>query len=224
MKVVPVLKLWLPEDYFASRLIKYLWAYCMFILLTVSLRPRSQWVKMTLCLKNFFKTQPLSQLKLLRYGINNLWSALLEHLSIDISFQGLPVAALRKLVLKINDCIKQCDEDRVRTESERNEALKEVANIVHESVPISNDEASLSFPHLPKIPLFDCWVNACRQIISWWKHGVMSPLPRSTLTLISFTWLMEWMLRKALWLQADVATTSRYWPFSLSTCALLFPL
>ncbi|ELT99427.1 hypothetical protein CAPTEDRAFT_120342, partial [Capitella teleta] len=39
-----------------------------------------------------------------------------------------------------DDRIKQCNEDRIKNEYERGEALKEVANILHDSVPISDDE------------------------------------------------------------------------------------
>ena len=43
----------------------------------------------------------------------------------------------------MDESIKRCNEERVQCEAERTDALKEIGNILHESVPVSNDEVGL---------------------------------------------------------------------------------
>lgn len=47
---------------------------------------------------------------------------------------------LKKVSLAVDDAIKTCNNTRLELETERSEALKEIGNMVHESVPVSNDE------------------------------------------------------------------------------------
>lgn len=50
---------------------------------------------------------------------------------------------LRKLSTLADDGMKQCQEDCHQTELQRFEAIKEIGNLVHDSVPVSNDEVKL---------------------------------------------------------------------------------
>ncbi|XP_050590627.1 serine--tRNA ligase, cytoplasmic isoform X1 [Bombus affinis] len=56
------------------------------------------------------------------------------------SLKSLTVAQIKTVRGSIDDAIRTNDKDLVLTELERNRALKEIGNILHESVPISNDE------------------------------------------------------------------------------------
>lgn len=55
----------------------------------------------------------------------------------------LTVAQLKKVRVLIDDAIQQNDADLQQTEKERNNALREIGNHLHDSVPVSNDEVSI---------------------------------------------------------------------------------
>jgi seryl-tRNA synthetase len=57
-------------------------------------------------------------------------------------FQSLTVTQIKKLRVYIDDQTKQNDSDLTKHESERNESLKEMGNILHESCIVSNDEVN----------------------------------------------------------------------------------
>lgn len=54
--------------------------------------------------------------------------------------QALQVSQIKKVRLLIDEAILKCDAERVRLEAERFESLREIGNLLHPSVPISNDE------------------------------------------------------------------------------------
>ncbi len=54
--------------------------------------------------------------------------------------QTLSVATLKQVSLLIDEAVVQCEEDAKKREFERNEALKEIGNLLHDSVIVSNDE------------------------------------------------------------------------------------
>lgn len=56
------------------------------------------------------------------------------------SLKTLTVMQIKKIRCLIDDAIQKNDESLKTTESERNSALREVGNHLHESVPVSNDE------------------------------------------------------------------------------------
>lgn len=56
------------------------------------------------------------------------------------SLKSLMVTQIKRIRTLIDDAIQKNDENLKTTESERNSALKEVGNHLHESVPVSNDE------------------------------------------------------------------------------------
>ena len=53
--------------------------------------------------------------------------------------QALTVMQIKQVKKRVDDGIQQCDDDRVRLEGVRKEALSEIGNLLHESVIISND-------------------------------------------------------------------------------------
>lgn len=63
----------------------------------------------------------------------------IESLEAD-QVQALTISQIKALIKKIEENIKQCNVDREEAEKERNAALSEVGNMLHESVPVSNDE------------------------------------------------------------------------------------
>lgn len=56
----------------------------------------------------------------------------------------LTVTQLKKVRVLIDEAVQQNDTDLQKTEKERNNALREIGNHLHESVPVSNDEVSIS--------------------------------------------------------------------------------
>lgn len=56
------------------------------------------------------------------------------------NLKSLTVAQIKTVRSFIDDAIRTNDKSLILIESERNHALKEIGNILHESVPISNDE------------------------------------------------------------------------------------
>ncbi|NXG67397.1 SYSC protein, partial [Hemiprocne comata] len=63
----------------------------------------------------------------------------LEELTADV-LGALQVAQIKRLRLLIDEAILECDAERLRLEAERFESLREIGNLLHPSVPISNDE------------------------------------------------------------------------------------
>ena len=51
---------------------------------------------------------------------------------------------IKKLITLVDAAQKQNNDNRIQTEAERHEAIKEIGNILHDSVPVSNDEVSVS--------------------------------------------------------------------------------
>ncbi|NXL54411.1 SYSC protein, partial [Podilymbus podiceps] len=63
----------------------------------------------------------------------------LDELTADV-LGALQVSQIKKVRLLIDDAILKCDAERARLEAERFESLREIGNLLHPSVPISNDE------------------------------------------------------------------------------------
>nr|XP_013806551.1 PREDICTED: LOW QUALITY PROTEIN: uncharacterized protein LOC106491480 [Apteryx mantelli mantelli] len=63
----------------------------------------------------------------------------LDELTADI-LGALQVSQIKKVRVLIDEAILKCDAERVRLEAERFESLREIGNLLHPSVPISNDE------------------------------------------------------------------------------------
>uniref|UniRef100_A0A8C0WY93 Serine--tRNA ligase, cytoplasmic n=1 Tax=Castor canadensis TaxID=51338 RepID=A0A8C0WY93_CASCN len=57
----------------------------------------------------------------------------------------LKVSQIKKVRLLIDEAILTCDAERMKLEAERFENLREIGNLLHPSVPISNDEGVLVF-------------------------------------------------------------------------------
>lgn len=55
------------------------------------------------------------------------------------------MSQLKRVRVLIDEAVTKCDDDRVKCETSRNESLKEIGNVLHESVPISDDEVSGTF-------------------------------------------------------------------------------
>ena len=75
--------------------------------------------------------------------------------------QGLTVSQIKNVRTLIDGNIAKCNEEVAQVEQLRNEKLFEVGNLLHESVPISNDEVcnwngSLAIPAVlirsPQLP------------------------------------------------------------------------
>lgn len=75
-------------------------------------------------------------------GDDNVSKDILENLEnlIPDNLKSLTVPQIKTIRSFIDEAIKTNDKNLISTEIERNLALKEVGNILHESVPISNDE------------------------------------------------------------------------------------
>ncbi|KYO33176.1 serine--tRNA ligase, cytoplasmic [Alligator mississippiensis] len=63
----------------------------------------------------------------------------LDDLTADI-LAGLQVSQIKKVRILIDNAILKCDSERVKLEAQRFENLREIGNLLHPSVPISNDE------------------------------------------------------------------------------------
>uniref|UniRef100_A0A7M4E895 serine--tRNA ligase n=1 Tax=Crocodylus porosus TaxID=8502 RepID=A0A7M4E895_CROPO len=68
----------------------------------------------------------------------------LDDLTADI-LAGLRVSQIKKVRILIDNAILKCDSERVKLEAQRFENLREIGNLLHPSVPISNDEGALVF-------------------------------------------------------------------------------
>ena len=56
------------------------------------------------------------------------------------NLKNLSVVQIKRIRVLIDEAIAKTNEELVNTEAERNFALREVGNYLHESVPVSNDE------------------------------------------------------------------------------------
>ena len=63
-------------------------------------------------------------------------------------FQGLTVTQIKKVRLLVDEAVEKCDAERAQLEAVRFEYLREIGNLLHPSVPISNDEVSLMQPYV----------------------------------------------------------------------------
>uniref|UniRef100_A0A803W225 serine--tRNA ligase n=1 Tax=Ficedula albicollis TaxID=59894 RepID=A0A803W225_FICAL len=68
----------------------------------------------------------------------------LDELTADV-LGSLQVSQIKKVRLLIDEAILECDSERLRLEAERFESLREIGNLLHPSVPISNNEGPLVF-------------------------------------------------------------------------------
>ena len=69
----------------------------------------------------------------------------IENVEIFFSFtQGLTVSQIKNVRTLIDRNIAECNEEVVNIEQLRNEKLFEVGNLLHESVPVSNDEVRIT--------------------------------------------------------------------------------
>lgn len=75
-------------------------------------------------------------------GDDNVSNEVLDNLSTlsQEKLQSLTVVQIKKIRGLMDEEMSKCNEDLAQYEKERNEALKEVSNWLHESVPVSNDE------------------------------------------------------------------------------------
>ena len=64
------------------------------------------------------------------------------NIDIIIFLQGLTVKQLKTLSQIIDDTIKKTNEERQHTEEIRNNKLGQIGNLLHQSVPVSNDEVN----------------------------------------------------------------------------------
>ncbi len=55
-------------------------------------------------------------------------------------YQALTVTQIKKVRLLVDEAIEKSDSERLKLEAERFEYLREIGNLLHPSVPISNDE------------------------------------------------------------------------------------
>lgn len=58
------------------------------------------------------------------------------------SFQELTVTQIKQVRILIDEQMKQNDEKLLDAEAKRNEALREIGNMLHESVIVSNNEVN----------------------------------------------------------------------------------
>ncbi|CAI5646653.1 unnamed protein product [Oreochromis niloticus] len=68
----------------------------------------------------------------------------LESLTAEV-LSALTVTQIKKVRLLVDEAIEKTDSERVKLEAERFEYLREIGNLLHPSVPISNDEGPLVF-------------------------------------------------------------------------------
>lgn len=54
--------------------------------------------------------------------------------------QALTVTQIKKVRLLVDEAMEKTDRERARLETERFDQLREIGNLLHPSVPISNDE------------------------------------------------------------------------------------
>lgn len=51
---------------------------------------------------------------------------------------------IKKVRLLVDEAVEKMDSERIKLEAERFEYLREIGNLLHPSVPISNDEVGVS--------------------------------------------------------------------------------
>lgn len=75
-----------------------------------------------------------------------------------VLLQALKVSQIKKVRLLIDEAIQKCDGERLKLEAERFESLREIGNLLHPSVPISNDEVGGAGLHrgLPSLTARRC--------------------------------------------------------------------
>jgi hypothetical protein len=59
----------------------------------------------------------------------------------------LTVAQLKEVRVLIDEAVQRNDVDLQQTEKERNNALREIGNHLHDSVPVSNDEVRIDLSY-----------------------------------------------------------------------------
>lgn len=64
-------------------------------------------------------------------------------ISLFFLLQALTVTQIKKVRLLVDEAVEKSDKERLRLEAERFEYLREIGNLLHPSVPISNDEVSV---------------------------------------------------------------------------------
>lgn len=73
--------------------------------------------------------------------------------------QPLTVTQIKKVRLLVDEAVEKTDKERVRLEAERFEYLREIGNLLHPSVPISNDEVGASLMMISVIPAASRTIN-----------------------------------------------------------------
>ncbi|XP_049920004.1 serine--tRNA ligase, cytoplasmic [Epinephelus moara] len=80
------------------------------------------------------KKEPVGEDDSLPEEAQNVESLTAETLS------GLTVTQIKKVRLLVDEAVEKSDSERIKLEAERFEYLREIGNLLHPSVPISNDE------------------------------------------------------------------------------------
>lgn len=110
---------------------------------------------MTLC-PRMHRTWSPSQLKHYRYDCGTTTSIFSPFILLNQSLtriarpaellflcmrrQALTVTQIKKVRLLVDEAVEKTDSERLKLEAERFEYLREIGNLLHPSVPISNDE------------------------------------------------------------------------------------
>lgn len=82
----------------------------------------------------------------------NIQAAQLLILVCILLCQALTVTQIKKVRVLVDEAVEKTDSERIRLEAERFEYLREIGNLLHPSVPISNDEVrGLIQDHLAKV-------------------------------------------------------------------------
>lgn len=71
--------------------------------------------------------------------------------------QPLTVTQIKKVRLLVDEAVEKTDSERLRLEAERFEYLREIGNLLHPSVPISNDEVGVLIVKV----LFYYYIHIC---------------------------------------------------------------
>uniref|UniRef100_A0A8P4GMJ5 Serine--tRNA ligase, cytoplasmic n=1 Tax=Dicentrarchus labrax TaxID=13489 RepID=A0A8P4GMJ5_DICLA len=80
------------------------------------------------------KKEPVGEDESVPEEVQNLESLSAETLS------ALTVSQIKKVRLLVDEAVEKTDSERIKLEAERFEYLREIGNLLHPSVPISNDE------------------------------------------------------------------------------------
>ena len=59
-----------------------------------------------------------------------------------VRVQALTVTQIKAVRVLVEEAVQRADVDRLKLEAERFDYLREIGNLLHPSVPISNDEVS----------------------------------------------------------------------------------